>query len=185
MKQVVLRDMVQSDIEDYVKWFSTRMEWQKFDAPWEPVSLCEEEERKSWTEYFDKTKDLNPDRTRCKFEIEWQGKHVGWVSCYNELSFVPYDDKTCAVGIDLADDASRGKGVGTAALKMFIDYLHGKGNNLIYIETWSGNLAMMRVAEKLGFQEAHRQYGARQVDGKAYDAITLWLSLFEWQSVNK
>lgn len=177
MQQVVLRDMIQSDIEDYVKWFSTRMEWQKFDAPWEPVSLCEEEERKTWTEYFNQTKDLDKDRTRYKFEIEWQGKHVGWVSRYNELSYVPYDDKTCAVGIDIADDASRGKGVGTAALKTFIDYIHRQGSHPIYLETWSGNTAMLRVAEKLGFQEIHRQRGARFIDGRAYDAITLCLNL--------
>ena len=174
--------MVQSDIEDYVKWFSTRMEWQKFDAPWEPVSLCENEERKSWTEYFNKVKDLPRDRKRYKFEIEWQGKHVGWVSCYSELSFVPYDDGTCAVGIDIADDASRGKGVGTAALKQFIDYLHGIGNDSVFLETWSGNIAMMRVAQKLGFQEIHRQHGARHVDGGDYDAITLCLNLDNLQS---
>ena len=177
MEEIVLRDMIESDIEDYVKWFSTKMEWQKFDAPWEPISLDEAAERESWTSYFDAVKQLPKDKTRFKFEIEWCGKHIGWVSSYTDTSFVPItDESTIAVGIDIADDSSWGHGVGTIALKKFVDYLMTNGYRNVYIETWSGNAPMIKVALKLGFEEIFRQRNAREVDGKQYDSLTFALT---------
>ena len=70
---IVLRDMIESDIEDYVRWFTTETEWSDWDAPWEPVGSNPEEERKSWTKYFTRVKDLAPDEPRGKFEIDLDG----------------------------------------------------------------------------------------------------------------
>ena len=36
-ENIILRDMIASDIEDYVRWFTTETEWSKADAPWEPI----------------------------------------------------------------------------------------------------------------------------------------------------
>ena len=79
---IVLRDMIESDIEDYVRWFTTETEWSNTDAPWEPIESDEETERTSWREYFESVKDLPDDVRRWKFEIEWNGRHIGWVSSY-------------------------------------------------------------------------------------------------------
>ena len=49
---LILRDMRESDIEDYVRWFTTETEWGSWDAPWEPLGMDEEEERKSWIQIF-------------------------------------------------------------------------------------------------------------------------------------
>ena len=46
---LILRDMRESDIEDYVRWFTKETEWGNWDAPWEAFETSEEEERKSWT----------------------------------------------------------------------------------------------------------------------------------------
>ena len=74
-KNIILRDMIESDIDDYVRWFTTETEWAKNDAPWEPVESDEEAERASWREYFESVKDLPDDVRRWKFEIEWNGRH--------------------------------------------------------------------------------------------------------------
>ena len=34
-ENIVLRDMIESDIEDYVRWFTVEREWENWDAPWE------------------------------------------------------------------------------------------------------------------------------------------------------
>ena len=47
---MILRDMIESDIEDYVRWFTVEREWESWDAPWEKEHTCEETERKKWTE---------------------------------------------------------------------------------------------------------------------------------------
>ena len=49
---IILRDMIESDIEDYVRWFTVEREWENWDAPWEKEDTCKETERKRWMEYY-------------------------------------------------------------------------------------------------------------------------------------
>lgn len=171
----VLRDMRESDIEDYVRWFTRDTDWSDRDAPWEPVDSTEDEERRSWTEYYEAVRALPEDAARRKFEIEWNGRHVGWVSMYFDLDYMENPEKIPAVGIDIAEPDARGQGVGTEALRQFIDYLNARGWPRVYTQTWSGNAAMLRCSEKLGFVEACRKKDLRLVRGERYDAVTLLL----------
>ncbi|MCR5231386.1 MAG: hypothetical protein K6B64_01950, partial [Acholeplasmatales bacterium] len=67
---VKLRDMIESDIDDYVLWFTKELDWQDTDAPWEKEELNTAiEERESWSEYFEYTKTILDDELRWKFEI--------------------------------------------------------------------------------------------------------------------
>lgn len=76
---LILRDMQESDIEDYVRWFTTETEWGAWDSPWEGhFEGTEKEERKGWTEYYESVKNLSDEVVRWKFEIECDGKHIGW-----------------------------------------------------------------------------------------------------------
>ena len=36
-ENIILRDMIESDIDDYVRWFTTETEWSNTDAPWESI----------------------------------------------------------------------------------------------------------------------------------------------------
>lgn len=181
-RNIVLRDMVESDIEDYVRWFTTETEWSKTDAPWEPIESDEETERKSWTEYFESLKDIPDDVRRWKFEIEWNGRHIGWVSAYPINEHYEWIDEIQdgqivyrAIGIDICEPDVWGSGVGTNALGAFINYYFENGVNELYTQTWSGNTRMLRCAEKLGFEECNRYVGIRQVEGKTYDGLTFRL----------
>ncbi|MBQ7492188.1 MAG: GNAT family N-acetyltransferase [Clostridia bacterium] len=175
-QSVVLRDMVEADIENYVRWFTTETKWCALDTPWEPLEHgSEEEERKNWTEYFMQASPIPPDAPRWKYEIEANGVHVGWVSQYRDLEFLPNPHQFPAVGIDLAAPEARGKGIGTAALSLFLDKLREQGFHCFYLETWSGNGSMLRVAEKLGFHEVFRKPACRSVGGRMFDAVTFLL----------
>ncbi len=176
---VVLRDMLESDIEDYVRWFTAEREWENWDAPWEKEDTSEETERKSWTEYYEAVRELPDDALRKKFEIEWNGRHIGWVSSYRidenfEWVGDPGDGQTVyrAVGIDICEPDLFGKGIGTKALRAFMNYYFENGANELYTQTWSGNYRMIRCAEKLGFAECGRSAGEREVRGKLYDGLT-------------
>src|SRR5690606_30651793 len=50
-KTIILRDYNERDIEDYIRWMTTEIEWLNWDAPWE----AEED-----------LKDFNPDEFREK-----------------------------------------------------------------------------------------------------------------------
>lgn len=176
----ILRDMVESDIEDYVRWFTVEREWESWDAPWEKGDTCEETERKNWTEYYESVKDLPDDVHRWKLEIEWNDRHVGWVSSYlidenSEWVGKIKDGQTAyrAIGIDVCEPDLWGNGIGTNALRAFMNYCFENGAGELYTQTWSGNVRMLRCAEKLGFAECHREVGIREVDGRKYDGLTL------------
>ena len=38
---LVLRDIIESDIVDYVRWFTKEIEWGKWDSPWEAFKSSE------------------------------------------------------------------------------------------------------------------------------------------------
>ena len=60
---------------------------------------------------------------------------------------------------------------------MFIKYLKERGHHFLYIQTWSGNIPMIKVIEKLGFKEYFRKIDYREVKNEKYDAITYILDL--------
>lgn len=173
-----LRDMIKDDIEDYVRWFTSETEWGNWDAPWEGhFEGSAEEERAAWTKYYDAVKDLPEDTLRWKFEIEADGKHIGWICSYTDLGYLENKDKLLAVGLDIPEPDDRRKGHGTEAFRLYLDYLRDRGHRSFFTQTWSGNLPMMRLAEKLGFTEVIRIKDLREVDGRKYDAVTFRLDV--------
>ncbi len=180
-ENIVLRDMTESDIEDYVRWFTTETEWSNTDAPWETIETDEETERKDWTEYYEAVKEMPEKAIRWKFEIEHNGRHIGWVSSYmidENYDWIAFDDIKegkkvyRAVGIDICEPDFWSKGVGTAALRAFIGYYFQNGFDALYTQTWSGNVPMLRCAQKLGFVECNRRTDEREVGGQKYDGLT-------------
>ena len=183
-KNIVLRDMLESDIEDYVRWFTTQTEWSKTDAPWESIESDEETERAGWREYYEAVKDMPGKAIRWKFEIEHNGRHIGWVSSYmidEHFEWIAFDSiregQTVhrAIGIDICEPDAWNKGIGTNALRAFIQYNFRNGFDTLYTQTWSGNTRMVRCTQKLGFAECGRRPGLREVGGKKYDALTFRL----------
>lgn len=180
-KNIVLRDMIESDIEDYVRWFTVEREWENWDAPWEKEDSDEENERKSWTEYFESVTNIPNNVQRWKFEVEYGGRHIGWVSSYmvdetyewiSADSIGPNQIVYRAVGICICEPDVWGHGIGTNAMQAFLNYHFEHGASELYTQTWSGNTRMLRCAEKLGFVECNRYIGIREVNGQAYDALT-------------
>ncbi len=185
-ENITLRDMIEADIEDYVRWFTVETAWSDSDTPWEPIESDEETERAAWREYYEYVKDIPDDVCRPKFEIEWNGRHIGWVSAYlvdenYEWVGQPQDGQTVyhAIGIDICESDVWGNGIGTNVLRAFMNYLFDGGADVLYAQTWSGNVRMLRCAEKLGFRECDRKVGSREVNGQKYDGLTLRLEKTE------
>ena len=89
------------------------------------------------------------------------------------------------MGIDIPAVAARGKGYAFAALKLFIGYLLENGERGIYTQTWSGNVRMIGLAEKLGFEEYRRKKGLRTMAGKPYDGLTFRLNEEKFRALSR
>ena len=165
--QIILRDIQIEDIDDYVRWFTTDTEWMNWDAPWDlKDEIMFDEMMTNIKRRIYQGTNKSPSRLEVCLE---SGKHIGWVTSY----FINGDPKKVAVGIDIPEVCYRSQGNGRIALECWIDYLFEEHGLLsIYTQTWSGNLQMMKLAKRLGFQEIERRIGIREVRGDKYDAMT-------------
>ena len=179
---VVLRDMVESDIEDCVRWFTVERDWEDWDAPWEKADTDEATQRAEWSAYYASVKELPADIRRWRFEIDCDGRHVGWVGAYlidEQYEWITRKEVRegqkvhTAIGIDLCEPDATGKGIGTNALHALMNYCFDSGEDMLFTQTWSGNARMLRCAAKLGFTVCDRERGIREVRGKRYDGLTL------------
>lgn len=183
-KDIILRDMTEADIEDDIRWYTLETDWSNWDAPWEPLPDISD------TDAYRKKELLKlaepKDKIRWGFEIETaEGNHIGTVSSYmiNEnfewisvKDIKPGDKAFRTVGISICESSFCGKGFGTKALAAFVNYYLENGEDEIYCQTWSGNIRMVKCAEKLGFEICKRKIDYREVNGKKYDGLSFRLS---------
>ena len=184
-KNIILRDMTKEDIEDDIRWNTVETDWAHWDAPWESepdlLTFDPEEYRRKELIKLNEPKD----EIRWGFEIDTDdGKHIGacnsyMINCEYEwtpLSKAKPDEKLFrTVGLDICESSFCGKGLGTNALAAFIKYYLDNGEEEIFTQTWSGNVRMIKCAEKLGFEVCKRIEDKREVRGEKYDGLTFRL----------
>ena len=186
---IILRDLQKSDIEKRIYWEKEETEWQMWDAPWEYENLTAEEEQKEFESYIaslkervEAVKNLSAEEKRFGFQIAVNNEtqdYIGWCNSYliDEEYNISDEGTKRTIGIDIPQMAARGKGYAYQALQMFIAYLLEQGEKEIYTQTWSGNIRMISLAEKLGFEECKRKKGFRLVRGEHYDGLSFRLNL--------
>ena len=180
--KIVLRDMAQSDIDDEVRWTNTDNDWMLLDTPWLPIEKSDEARLRDDMKTFCLMARMMPDTMRPRTEIVYDGKHVGFISSYmldkdwNEPDSSPFKKvpggHDC-IGISICEKSARGKGIGTEALSMYMEYLGKHGIKSVGIETSPENKAMLRVAGKLGFREVRHDKNCYERDGQHWDRLVL------------
>jgi RimJ/RimL family protein N-acetyltransferase len=147
--RVILRDCALSDLDRYLYW-QDHGEWREYDAPWEggPGSLKPERLEKLRQRFVERCQEDLPVPRTYAIVADRDSCPLGWVSRYAQED-VP---NTLFVGIDLCEDDRLNQGLGTEALRLWVDYqFSNTGIPRIGLETWSFNPRMIRVAEKAGF----------------------------------
>ncbi|MCL2158091.1 MAG: GNAT family N-acetyltransferase [Oscillospiraceae bacterium] len=178
---VVLRYIKESDIEDYITWTTIETEWRDWDSPWEWARYRNID---AYNDGFIKQQriavEYTPKSIYRELEIDTvTGRHIGWVKSY----YMDKDRDKTAVGIVIPSANDRGRGYGESALVLYMTYLFNTKNKLndtytetLYAETWSGNAAMIRLAEKIGCIESERKANRHEVRGQRYDSLTFSIS---------
>ena len=97
---------------------------------------------------------------RIDLGIEADGRLIGDIQTYRpgdrDLPPAVYE-----IGVALYDRGDRGKGLGTEAVRLFVDWLFQHGGRRVQAGTTAANPPMRRVFEKLGF----RVLGDLEVEG--------------------
>lgn len=185
--KITLRPLERADIADRLRWETEETEWQLWDGPWEYEGRTggERAEKAAALErrLLARLAEEEPeDGFPMGLEIcinHPAQTHIGWCSAYT------IDEDCCisdlgdryAVGICVPPRSMRRKGYAAASLTLYLQCLLESGLSEIYTQTWSGNLSMLGLAEKLGFEEYLRKPGFRTVRGGVYDGLTFRLNL--------
>jgi RimJ/RimL family protein N-acetyltransferase len=175
--RVLLRDPRPEDVEARIRWVTVEIAWQEWDAPWEGLALVPpervEEVRSGMLKAM--AEPLATPRTSLYVE-RVGGPLLGDVSRYRDQA-----DGVTRVGINICESAYWGGGLGAEALRLWIGYLFENLDvDRLGSATWSGNLRMIRCAEKCGFVLVERATGVREVRGRKYDALKFVLTRGRW-----
>lgn len=81
---------------------------------------------------------------------------------------------TAEFGISIGEPAERGRGFGTEAVRLILDYAFSVLNvHNVWLDTPAYNAAALRAYEKAGFREIGRRRGAWTVAGRRYDVVLM------------
>lgn len=177
--RVELRDWAVADMGPYESWLSPDQPWKRLDAPYY-ASPAPGELPAHIAKKLAEIKSVEPASTRKSMVIESMETHefIGQVNRY----WISEETRWLAVGIVLFDPKQWGRGLGFEALGLWCQYLWYQLPELARLDlrTWSGNVGMMRLAEKLGFREEARFRKARIVEGIFYDGMGYGVLREEW-----
>ncbi|SDN87708.1 GNAT family N-acetyltransferase [Bacillus sp. OK048] len=182
-QKIELKEASQQDIDDiyYWKYEDRQQEAKKWNGPYIPESkMTKEEFQKNW----EKDYEIAPN-TPDTLIIFVGHKLIGTVGSYwvdKNTNWLDKNTNWLETGIVIYDKNYWNGGYGTEAYKLWIDFLFGSTDlHRLGMSTWSGNVGMMKVAEKIGMKEEARIRQARIVDGEYFDAIKMGILRKEWE----
>jgi RimJ/RimL family protein N-acetyltransferase len=152
-------------------------EWKNWDAPYFP------HEPETFEAFSERIRKRSEQTLPSMLAIEVDGRVVGTVSCYWESK----ETRWLEVGICIYNPACWSGGCGTEALRLWIGFLFDRLDTIarVGLTTWSGNVRMIRCAEKLGMQMEGRIRKVRYWQGEYYDSIRMGVLREEWEALEE
>ncbi len=182
MERIRLRPLTTADLDVYFELNKPSRKYHKFNGPYfekqTEEELMHEIEvlRKDLEQGILKDNVLmiannNTDELIGQVSWYWKSKETKWME----------------IGIIIFNENYWSKGIGFIALKMWINKLFGEYDDIVRLglTTWSGNIGMVKLAEKLGLKLEATYRKARIVDGDYYDSVSYGILKEEWECINK
>lgn len=188
-ESVRLRHWRAEDVAPYREWLRPHQEWHQWDGPYferPSAEVCDgiaerlrrivAEEQGVWWAASDPEHVLPV--ARVVVADAASDELVGTVS----WSWESVETEWARMGITIYEPGLRGSGRGTEALQLWTSYLFRTTDwRRLDYATWSGNIPMMRVGQKLGFREEGRFREARVVRGEIFDSVVMGVLRSEWK----
>jgi len=169
-KRVRLRPVEESDLTQFQRWLADDELRKWLGSVNEQPSVAEEFD---W--YVSKRQD--PDTLLWSIESA-DGALLGNV----ELRLRPLD-RRAEVGIGIFDRGEWGKGYGTEAMQLVLDYAFGELKlNRVQLATDLSNARAIRSYEKCGFIREGLLREHRQIDGQPSDSVAMAVLLSDWEA---
>lgn len=171
--KVELKKATEEDVDElyFWKYIEDKQEAKKWNGPYIlEDKITKEQYRQEWN------RDILTG-IPSSLVIKSGKKVIGYVGSY----WVDKNTNWLETGIVIYNKRFWNGGYGTEAYKLWIDFLFNSTKlQRIGMSTWSGNMRMIKVAEKLGMKEEARIREARIVNGEYYDAVKMGILRKEW-----
>lgn len=167
-----IRPIIETDLPRLweLMYKETKPEWKKWDAPYFDHKAI------SYDEYISRKDTIIHQDDQWLIEVD--GEVIGTVSYYWEHE----PSKWLEMGIGIYDPRYWSGGYGTKVLRLWIDHLFTTMPLVrVGYTTWSGNIRMIKVGEKLGMTMEGRIRKVRYYNGEYYDSIRMGLLREEWE----
>lgn len=169
-ERVALTPLLAGDLPVMFRWINDR-EQVLFNAPYSPVS---EAQHKAW---FDA---IQQQKTTVIFGIRLlKGANLIGTCQLHNISGV---HRTAELQIRLGEKRERGRGYGTEAVRLLLDFAF-KDLNLhrVYLHVFAVNEAALRVYEKVGFVREGVLRKAAHIDGDYVDIVVMGILRDEYE----
>lgn len=171
-EKVWLNALTSEDVSLLARWYEDSNFARLFDAS--AMRPRNEEALRKWLENALR----DPHSFQFAIRLKDSREMIGLI----DIGDVDWNHGTGWLGIAIGEEANRGKGYGTEATRLMVDYAFQELNlHSIRLTVFSYNLPAIAVYEKLGFQYegAHREFLHR--DGRRYDMLIYSLLRYEWK----
>ncbi len=102
------------------------------------------------------------------------------------LRDIDYENQKCEYGIFIGEESCRGKGIGTAAARLALDYAFGElGLNRVFLRVFADNPRAIKSYEKAGFKREGTFRDDVIIGGRAYDMVFMAILKKEWENGKK
>lgn len=178
--KVSLRDWSETDFDLFQKWNRLGEKWLELDGPYY------EKSQQNFNSQFDAVQkqvieQIYPiPRRRVVISDTETNQLLGTASCYWES----IETNWLCAGITIYNPDYWGKGIGYEALGLWVEYLFENYEDIVRLDmrTWSGNIGLIKLAEKLGFIQEACFRKARIVKGEYFDSLGFGVLKEEFQN---
>lgn len=169
MGKIIIRKIGKSDTQSIIKWRNTP----EVQCNFIYQEKLEKEEHERWMEHRVATGEV------VQFIIV--DDEIGDVgSVY--LRDIDMKNKKAEFGIFIGEEIARGKGIGTKAAKLILDYAFTEMNlNKVFLRVFANNLGAIRSYEKVGFQSEGIFREDVIVRGCPKDVLFMGILKREWE----
>lgn len=174
-----LRKIEKEDLPDYQYWRLPGHKYHELNGPYFRKDTKEEVAQAIDALACQLEQDHNDPLPQKRMITNAQNELLGEVNWYWKSE----ETNWLEIGVVIFDEQNWGQGIGYAAMKLWIAEMFAAKEDIVRIglTTWSGNLGMMKLAEKLGLQKEAHYRKARIVQGEYYDSVSYGILREEWE----